>query len=133
MVATDQSGSVVVGSENFVNMRAFVTAYFVNLDIRAKKIKAGIVRFGDTAEVTLELTDNKVDALVGILNHAGNLCQWVGVGVAEDGSWSMAEVGGGGGGEGGSNIGVLPLRQSESLGCLHHAQCTLDESLLINA
>ncbi len=66
MVAADVSGSVGDDSDNHVNMRAFTTALFVNLDIRPSKMKTGIIQFAERGATTLPLTDNKVDALVGV-------------------------------------------------------------------
>ncbi len=64
VVAADVSGSVTGNAANLVNMRAFITALFVQLNIKQEKIKAGIVQFGKDAQTTLPLTQNKVKALV---------------------------------------------------------------------
>ncbi len=67
IVGADVSGSVSTNSKNFVNMRAFTTALFVNLRLHKLLVKVSIVEFAVTAEVTLQLTDNKVKALVSVV------------------------------------------------------------------
>ena len=63
LVAVDVSNT---GSDDLINDRAFTTSLFVNLDIRPGKIKSGLVQFARIARTTRNLTDNKVEALVGI-------------------------------------------------------------------